>query len=74
MAYSAEIIRRARHKLDLQRADQASQHRQRMQEAYEKVPRLRQIDIQLRSTMSQAALAAFQDSELAAQTMAEAKK
>lgn len=59
MAYSAEVIRRARQRLDQQKADRQSQQQQRLQEAYNRVPRLRQIDRLLRQTMAQAAQAVF---------------
>lgn len=61
MGYSAQVLARARQKLAQQKADRASQNRQALQRAYEAVPRLRQIDIQLRSTMAQAAQVAFAD-------------
>ena len=61
MGYSAQVIARARQKLAQQKADKESQNRQALQRAYEAVPRLRQIDIQLRSTMAQAAQAVFAD-------------
>ena len=57
--YSADVVRRARNILAQRKEDSQSQYRQRMQEAYEKVPRLRQIDAQLRRTMTQAAQAVF---------------
>ena len=61
MGYSAQVIARARQKLAQQKADKESQNRQALQRAYEAVPRLRRIDIQLRSTMAQAAQAVFAD-------------
>lgn len=59
MAYSAEVIRRARERLAQAREDRESENRQHLAEAYEKCPRIRQIDLQLRRTMAQAAQAAF---------------
>lgn len=59
MAYSAEVIRLARQRLESEKADRESQYRQRLQEAYEKVPRIKEIDLQLRKTMAVAAQAAF---------------
>ena len=59
MGYSAQVIARARQKLAQQKADRESQNRQALEQAYEAVPRLRQIDIQLRSSMAQAAQAVF---------------
>lgn len=59
MGYSAQVIARARQKLAQQKADKESQSRQALERAYEAQPRLRQIDMQLRKTMAQAAQAAF---------------
>ena len=59
MAYSSEIVRQARQRLESQRADRESQNRQRLQSAYVQVPRIREIDLELRQSMAQAAQAAF---------------
>ncbi len=59
MAYSADVIRRARAKLDMARSDRQSLQEQRLQEAYNQLPRLRQIDILLRQSMAEAARAVF---------------
>lgn len=59
MTYSKEILRRARQQLEAQRADHESCQQARQQEVYEKLPRVRQIDKELRSSMVQAAQAAF---------------
>ena len=59
MGYSAEVIRRARARLAEAKADRESENQQHLHEAYEKVPRLREIDKQLRITMVMAAQAAF---------------
>ena len=59
MAYSAEVVRRARERLAQAKEDRESENRQHQALAYEKVPRLRQIDQQLRRTMAKAAQAAF---------------
>lgn len=59
MAYSAEVVRKARDLLAQEKEDRESQNRERLANAYRQVPRLRQIDIALRSTMAQAAQAAF---------------
>lgn len=60
MGYSAEVVRRARDRLAQAREDRASEDRQHLAEAYERVPRIREIDRELRMTMAQAAMAAFQ--------------
>ena len=59
MGYSAEVVRRARERLAQAREDRESENRQHLQEAYTKVPRLKEIDLQLRRTMAMAAQAAF---------------
>ena len=55
MAYSAEIVKRARARLAQAKEDRESENRQHLDEAYAKVPRLREIDRQLRLTMAMAA-------------------
>ena len=59
MSYSLHIVRFAQQELARRKEDNQSQYRQRIQEAYNKVPRLRQIDLELRRTMTQAAQAVF---------------
>jgi len=59
MGYSSEVIQRARARLAQAKEDRESENRQHLAEAYARVPRIREIDIQLRRTMAQAAQAAF---------------
>ena len=59
MAYSAEVVRRARARLAQAKEDRESENRQHLAEAYAKVPRIREIDLELRRTMARAAQAAF---------------
>ncbi len=59
MAYSAEVLRRARARLAMAKEDRESENREHLQDAYEQLPRLREIDRQLRATMAMAAQAAF---------------
>ena len=59
MAYSAEVVKKARARLAQAREDRESENRQHLAIAYVWVPRLREIDMQLRRTMAQAAQAAF---------------
>lgn len=59
MGYSAEVIRRARARLEQARADRDAENRQHLQTAYQEVPRIREIDLQLRQTMASAMQAAF---------------
>ena len=59
MAYSAEVVKRARARLAQAKEDRESENRQHLAEAYRQVPRIREIDLELRRTMAQAAQAAF---------------
>ena len=59
MGYSAEVVRRARERLAQAREDRESENRQHLAEAYARVPRIREIDMELRRTMAMAAQAAF---------------
>ena len=59
MGYSAEVVRRARERLAEAREDRESENRQHLAEAYAKVPRIREIDMELRRTMAMAAQVAF---------------
>ena len=59
MAYSTEVVRRARERLAQARADRDRENREHLRIAYEQQPRLKEIDRQLRMTMAQAARAVF---------------
>lgn len=59
MHYSKEIVSRARALLAQQRADKESLYAAHLREAYRKLPRLQQIDVELRSSMASAAQLAF---------------
>ena len=59
MAYSSEVVQRARNRLAQAKEDRESENRQHLAEAYARVPRIREIDMLLRRTMAQAAQAAF---------------
>ena len=59
MAYSTEVVQRARARLAQAKEDRESENRQHLAEAYAKVPRIREIDSLLRRTMAKAAQAAF---------------
>ena len=59
MAYSAEVVKTARARLAQAKEDRESENRQHLAIAYARVPRIREIDMQLRRTMAQAAQAAF---------------
>lgn len=59
MAYSAEVVKRARDRLAQAKEDRESENRQHLAEAYRRVPRIREIDMELRKTMALAAQTAF---------------
>ena len=73
MAYSSEVVKRARTRLAEARADRERENRENLSAAYEKVPRIREIDRQLRLTMAKAAQAAFAGGD-AEQMMRRAKE
>ncbi|MGN0998915.1 MAG: ATP-binding protein [Faecousia sp.] len=74
MAYSAEVVKRARDRLAQAKADRESENRQHLQQAYDQVPRLREIDRQLRQTMALAAQAVFSRGGDAAEAMEQVKQ
>ena len=59
MGYSKEVVLRARGILAQRKADRESRNSARLAEAYQQVPRIREIDIQLRKTMAAAAQTVF---------------
>ena len=59
MAYSKEVVARARARLAQAKEDRESENRQHLAEAYVRIPRIREIDMELRRTMAQAAQAVF---------------
>ena len=59
MAYSAEVIKKARARLAAAKADRESENRQNQDRAYALVPRLREIDRELSMTMAQTVQAVF---------------
>ncbi len=59
MAYSSDVIRRARRQLEELRAEHQSRQQTRLQEIYEQLPRVRELDKRLESSMALAVQAAF---------------
>lgn len=59
MAYSSEVVRRARQRLESAKADKASLYRERLQTVYASLPRVREIDVELRKSMVLATQAIF---------------
>ncbi len=74
MPYSAEVVRRARQSLAQEKADRESQYQQRLYDAYRQVPRLREIDKELRLSMTLAAKAVFTQGGDAVAAMEEVKQ
>ncbi|MBQ3215444.1 MAG: ATP-binding protein [Oscillospiraceae bacterium] len=59
MAYDSEVVRRARERLAQARAERESENLRHLMDAYGRVPRLREIDLELRRSMTAAARAVF---------------
>ena len=74
MAYSKEVLIRARERLAAQKADKESLMQQRMAEAYQQIPRLQEIDRLLRQTMAATIQAAFVKGEDAHAAMEQVKQ
>ena len=74
MAYSSDVVRRARNRLDGMKADRDSLQESRLQEIYEKLPRVREIDKQLSGSMVLAVRAAFEKGEDGAEALAQVRQ
>ena len=74
MPYSSQVMKRATQRLAQQKSDHESKYNRHLAIAYETLPRLRQIDLQLRKTMSLAAQAAFVKGGDAVKAMEEVRK
>ena len=74
MAYSTEVVARARARLAEAREDRESENRQHLAEAYERVPRIREIDMLLRRTMAITARLAFASGTDAREAMEQVKE
>lgn len=74
MAYSLEVVHRARQILERQRGLREAENRAHLDQAYREVPRLREIDQQLRLTMAKAAQAAFLKGEDGQTAMTQARQ
>lgn len=74
MAYSKEVLIRARERLAAQKADKESLMHQRRAEAYRQFPRLQEIDRLLRQTMAATIQAAFAKGEDAHAAMEQVKQ
>ena len=74
MAYSAEVVRRARQRLSQAKADRESENLQHLHTAYAQVPRLQEIDKLMQQTMVEAARAAFSQGGDVNELMQQAKQ
>lgn len=74
MAYSYDVVKRARRALESRKADRESLLQARLQEIYEKLPRVREIDKQLRSSMVLAVQASFAKGEDGAAALARVRQ
>ncbi len=74
MAYSKDILRRARQRLESQKADHESVQNARLQQVYSALPRVREIDRELRSSMVLAAQAAFLKGSDGKETLAQVRQ
>ena len=74
MAYSSDVVRRARTRLESMKAERESLQNARQQEIYEKLPRVREIDKQLRSSMVLAVQASFLRGEDSTQALEQVKQ
>ena len=74
MAYSNEIVRKARAELASRKADHESRTLARLHTAYAKVPRIKEIDILLRKSMAIAMQTAFRKGTDAQAAMEEVKQ
>ena len=70
MAYSSEIIARARARLEQAKAERESENEEHLRRAYVRYPRLRELDRELRITMAEVARETFRGSEDRAQRIA----
>ena len=74
MAYSADVVRRARQSLAQRKEDKQSQYRQALVKAYAQTPRLKEIDLALRQSMTAAAQTVFSKGGDAVAAMEQVKK
>ena len=74
MAYSNEVVKKARAELASRKADHESQTAVRLRDAYAKVPRIREIDILLRKSMALAMQTVFQTGADAQAAMEQVKQ
>lgn len=74
MPYSAEVVRRARQRLANAKADRESENKEHLRIAYARVPRLKEIDNMLSTSMALAARAAFTEGGDAKQALEQVRR
>lgn len=74
MSYNAQVVIRARQRLEQAKAEREALQQQRLQQVYQAIPRVREIDRQLRQSMVLAAQAVFAKGEEAIEAMEQVKK
>ena len=74
MAYSADVIKRARNRLAMEKADRESEYQRHLMEAYARIPRLRQIDQKMQQTVLAAAQLVFTQGADATAALNQAKQ
>ena len=74
MAYSAEVVHRARARLAQAKAERESENNSHLAQAYRQVPSLKEIDMLLCQTMALAAKAVFSENGDAQAAMEKARQ
>ena len=74
MGYNSEVVRRARQRLESAKADKESVYRQRLETVYAQLPRVKEIDMQLRKSMVLATQAIFSGEDGAQEALENVKK
>ncbi len=74
MAYSNDVLRRARKTLESRKMEYESLQQSHQQEIYARLPRVREIDKELQSSMAQAAMAVFLHGRDGEDRLAQAKQ
>lgn len=74
MAYTGEVLQRARARLAQAKADREAEYAHNLMQAYAQVPRLAEIDRTLRRTMAKTARLVFQEGSDAKEAFAQVRK
>lgn len=74
MPYSGKVLRQAKQALAQKKSDRESEYRSHLAQAYQQIPRLKEIDMLLRKSMAVAAQTVFTKGEDAQQTLQQVKE